>query len=81
MSDRGWLIWFIGFVGTFGFFEGRALATHQPEKTLSYAIWRMVNLRSGQPIYQWTFGHFAFMILLFGLFVWLFFHFNLGWWR
>lgn len=81
MSGRGWLIWFLLSVGTFGFFETRALVTRHPEKTLSDAIWRMEHLRTGQPIYQWTFGHLMFTGLIALLFGWLFFHFSAGWWR
>lgn len=81
MSDRGWLLWFLASVGVFSFYEGRALITGHPEKTLSYAIWRLVSLRPGQPVPEWTFGHFAFTGVLAVLFLWLFFHFSLGWWR
>lgn len=81
MSSRGWLVWFLASFGSFLFFEVRALATRHPERTLSDAIWRLEQLRTGQPLYQWSAGHVLVAGTVTVLFVWLGFHFTLGWWR
>jgi hypothetical protein len=49
--------------------------------TLSASIWDLEKFRDGQPISQWSVGHLWFVGILGLLFLWLFFHFALGWWR
>lgn len=80
MSGRGWLAWFVAWFGVFLFFEVRALAQHKPEKTLSGAIWRFEQFRTGQPLYQWSAGHVLFIGIIGVVFAWMLLHFALGWW-
>lgn len=77
---RFWLIWFFLSFGTFLAVEIYALATDW-RRTLSASIWAIEDFVAGQPISSWSVGHFWF-IGVFGLtFLWLFFHFGMGWWR
>lgn len=80
MTGRGWLAWFVASFGSFLFFEVRALATGHTERTLSAAIWRFEQFRTGQPFGQWSAGHFWLVGILAVGFLWLLFHFALGWW-
>lgn len=81
MSGRGWLTWFLLSFGIFLFFEVRALVRGRSQDTLSYAIWRMEHLRSGQPVWQWNAAHFLFIGIFGFTMAWLFGHFGWGWWR
>jgi len=81
MSGKGWLIWFLLSFGSFLVFEISALVRKRDDLTLSFAIWRMEHLRSGEPVWQWNFAHFVFIGLFLLAMVWLFGHFGFGWWR
>lgn len=79
---RYWLWWFvIAFPLGFLIPESIALLRGRPQDTLSAAIWRLEALTPGQPIGHWTAFHLLFIGTLGLLFVWLLFHFALGWWR
>jgi hypothetical protein len=41
----------------------------------------MERFMPGQRVSQWTAWHLLFTGMLLTFFVWLFFHFSLGWWR
>lgn len=78
--DIFWACWFFTSISVFLAVELTALFTGHPENTLSYAIWRMESLRTGQPIFQWTFAHLAFTVGFGALSLWLFGHFGFGIW-
>lgn len=75
--DIYWATWFAVSITFFLVPELLALFSGHPENTLSDAIWRMEAARTGQPIYQWTFAHFAFTGGFLLLAIWLTGHF--GW--
>jgi hypothetical protein len=75
-----WLAWFLTSFGVFLAAEIYTLATNW-RHTLSASIWDLEKFRNGQPISQWSVGHLWFVGILGLLFLWLFFHFALGWWR
>lgn len=75
-----WGGWAIFTLATFLGPEIAALITNW-RNTLSAAIWDLEQYRAGQPISQWSAGHLWFVGILGVLFLWLFFHFALGWWR
>ena len=79
---RYWLAWFI-ITFPIGFLipETIALVRGRVDDTLSGAIWDLEQLTPGQPIGHWTAFHLLFIGVLGLLFVWLIFHFALGWWR
>lgn len=78
--DLIWGVWVAATTGSFLGIEVYGLVTGW-WKTLSAAVWRLEDLKPGQPISGWTFAHVAFVGLLALLFVWLLFHFALAWWR
>lgn len=75
-----WPIWFTVMLVSFLGPEVYALITNW-RNTLSAAVWRMEHFRSGQPLDQWSAGHFLFIGVLLLIDVWLLGHFALGWWR
>lgn len=78
--DLIWGIWLALSVGSFLALEIFGLVT-DARRTLSAAVWRLEDLKPGQPISGWTFAHVLFIGLLALLFVWLLGHFAMGWWR
>jgi hypothetical protein len=75
-----WLCWFsVSFV-TFLAAEIWGLVTGKG-RTLSEAIWHLERFRTGQPIGQWSVGHYWFVAGFFVLSLWLLFHFGFGDWR
>jgi hypothetical protein len=79
---RYWLWWFI-ITFPLGFLipEVVALVRGRVDDTLSGAIWKLEDLTPGQPISHWSAFHLLFIGMLALLFLWLLFHFALGWWR
>jgi hypothetical protein len=75
-----WSVWAIGSFVTFIAPEVYALATNW-RNTLSSSVWDFERFRTGQPIYQWSAGHFLFVLLLLVIDVWLLGHFAFGIWR
>jgi hypothetical protein len=75
--DIFWACWFFASISVFLAVELTALSTGHPENTLSDAVWRMEAARTGQPIYEWSFAHFAFTGGFLLLVIWLTGHF--GW--
>lgn len=75
-----WLVWITATVGSFLALEIYGLTTGA-YRTLSAAVWRLEDLKPGEPISGWTFAHVIFIGLLALLFVWLLGHFAEGWWR
>ena len=78
--DLIWGVWLLASVGTFLGLEVYALVTDW-RRTLSAAVWRLEDMKPGQPISGWTFAHVLFIGLLAVLFIWLLGHFAAGWWR
>lgn len=77
---RYWLIWFL--VSFFAFLgpEVYALCTNW-RNTLSAAVWSLEKFRTGQPVVQWSAGHFLFTGAFALTFLWLLGHFGWGMWR
>lgn len=75
-----WLCWFAVSFTSFLTVEVYALATDW-RRTLSASVWDLIDYKEGQSIHQWSVGHYWFIGIMFLLFVWLLFHFGLGWWR
>lgn len=79
-GHRYWEIWaavtFLTFIGP----EVFALVTNW-RNTLSAAIWDMERFRTGQPLYQWSAGHFLFGCAFLTIVIWLSGHFLFGFWR
>lgn len=72
-----WATWFALWFTSFIIPELTALWSDHSENTLSETIWRLEAARTGQPIYQWTFAHFAFTASFLVIAIWLTGHF--GW--
>jgi hypothetical protein len=79
-GHRYWLIWACITFGTFIVPEVYALVTNW-RNTLSASVWDMERFRTGQPLYQWSAGHFLFACMLIVIFAWLSGHFIFGFWR
>lgn len=78
-----WLCWFLASVGTFLGVETWGLVTGKG-RTLSEAIWALEKFRTGQPVGQWSAGHFLFLgfwLLVEFIWIWLAGHFLFGRWR
>lgn len=83
ISHRWALAWGIWTIITFGSFlsmELYALATNW-RNTLSNAVWTLEDFVPHQHIGQWSWDHALFAGFYLVVFIWLFFHFYLGWWR
>lgn len=61
LADIYWATWFV--LG-FGGFEGWALASGQPQYTLSDTTWRWFDVVPGQTIWQWSIVHLVFAFFL-----------------
>lgn len=74
-----WLAWavvtFLAFLGP----EVYALVTNW-RNTLSAQVWRMLTVQAGQPIGQWSAGHFWFAGIYVTATVWLGGHFLFRFW-
>lgn len=82
-SDIYWLCWFVLSIGAFFAKEIYSLV-HRDGGTLSEAIWRLEQFKHGQPVMQWTAGHFLFLgfwLMVGFVWFWLLPHFILGDWR
>lgn len=75
-----WLVWFLASFTTFFIPEMVALATGNPQNTLSDAVWYFERLVPGQPIIDWTFWHFVFTFGFLVVAIWLSGHFGWGLW-
>lgn len=77
-----WTCWAVGSLGV-GFLvpECIALFSRHSENTLSAQIWRMEGVIPGHsvPLSMWSAGHVLLGGMLTLLFLWLIFHFLLGW--
>ncbi len=77
-----WLWWFIlTFPAGFLIPEAIALARRRDQDTLSHAVWTLEHFRTGQPVMQWSAGHFLFTSTFILLTLWLIGHFGWGLWR
>jgi len=81
LIDKFWLAWFCLAFFSFLIPELYFLFSGRPDRTLSYAIWRLIGLKEGQGFWQWSFGHYFFMACFGMLIFWLFFHFGWGLFR
>lgn len=61
----------------FGVPETLALATGNPQWTLSETAWRVLDVLPGQTVWQWKFLH----VLVSGLLFWLWLHISFGIWK
>lgn len=77
---RYWAIWATLSFLAFAIPEGIALFTHHAENTLSETMWRVEDLRSGNPL-TWSFAHLAITVMLIVTLGWLVGHFGWGLWR
>jgi hypothetical protein len=72
-----WPIWLFVFVGAFLGPEVYALVSGKPQNTLSWWVWRMLKVSTGERVSQWTAADFLTFGIWMTLFVWLTFHFFL----
>jgi len=60
LVDRFWLAWFLITFFSFLIPELFFLFTGRPDRTLSYAIWRLIGFKDGQSFWSWSFIHLMF---------------------
>lgn len=79
MTDRiATLYWFVVWLALgFGVPETVALATGNPQWTLSECAWRLLDVLPGNTQHQWSFLHLLVSFLLF----WLWLHISFGLFR
>lgn len=81
LIDKFWLGWFLTTFFSFLIMELWALISKRPDRTLSYAIWRLERFKAGEGFWEWSAGHYLFMGAFGLLIFWLFFHFGWGLFR
>lgn len=76
-----WSVWAVFTLVSFLTPELVMLAIRRPQDTLSANVWRWESFLPGQQVVNWTFLHFAFIVVLLCLDIWLLGHFGWGLWR
>ncbi|HEY2090241.1 MAG TPA: hypothetical protein VGH54_29990 [Mycobacterium sp.] len=76
-----WCAWFGISFTSFLAVETWALVIGQPENTLSWQLWRLMNVTPNQPVWQWSATHILVGGLLALTLGWLILHLDLGIWR
>jgi hypothetical protein len=75
----GWLVFWLAWGAVFAIGEGVALARTAPGDTLSEQVWRWLRVTPGRTPTSSALARFPAYVVG-ALLVWLFGHFEFGWW-